>query len=86
MLFRSLVAALGAGLALEVLASPLLRDATALKKREVPATHSLHERHTPQMAQHWAKRAKMPRQTVLPMRIGLKQSNLDAGHDRLMEM
>ncbi len=86
MLFHSLVAAFGLGLALEVVASPLLRDASLVKKREVPTTHSLHERHPPHMAQHWTKRSKVARNTILPMRIGLKQSNLDAGHDRLMAM
>ncbi len=86
MLFRSLVAAFGLSLALEVLASPLVRDGSQLKKREVPSTHSLHERHAPHMAQHWTKRSKVPRSTMMPMRIGLKQSNLDAGHNRLMAM
>jgi tripeptidyl-peptidase-1 len=85
MLFRSLVAALGAGLALEVLASPLLRD-ESLGKRQVPKTHSLHERHTPHMEKHWNKRSRLPTKTMLPMRIGLKQNNLEAGHDRLMAM
>jgi len=86
MLFRSLVAALGASLALEVLASPLLRDPSLVSKRQVPATHSLHERHNKHMGEHWSKRSRLPRKTVLPMRIGLKQTNLDAGHDRLMAM
>ncbi|KAH8817299.1 Pro-kumamolisin, activation domain-containing protein [Xylogone sp. PMI_703] len=85
MLFRSLVAAFGLGLALESLASPLLHP-DAPKKREVPNTHALHERHTSSMAKHWAKREKLPRTAVLPMRIGLKQSNLDMGHSRLMEI
>jgi tripeptidyl-peptidase I len=86
MLFRSLVVALGLGLALEVLASPLLRSDDAPRKRDVTSTHAIHERHTPRMSQQWAKRDKLPGTAVLPIRIGLKQSNLDAGHDRLMEM
>ena len=85
MLFRSLVAALGLGLALEVMASPLLHS-DAPRKREVPNTHAVHERHTPRMVEQWAKRDKLPSTTVLPIRIGLKQSNLDIGHNRLMEM
>lgn len=85
MLFHSLVAALGLGLALEVLASfPLLSEAS--RKREVPNTHAVHQRHTPRMVQQWAKRDKLPSTTILPMRIGLKQSNLDMGRNRLMEM
>ena len=81
MLFRSLVAAFGLGLALEVVASPLL-----ITKRDVPGTHAVHERHTEHMAQHWTKSAKVPRGMKLPMRIGLTQSNLALGHDRLMSM
>ncbi|KAH8897744.1 subtilisin-like protein [Thozetella sp. PMI_491] len=79
MLFRSLVAAFGLGMALEVLASPMLNI-----KREVPTSHALHERHTEHMAEHWVRRSKVPRDSKLPMRIGLTQSNLVAGHDRLM--
>ncbi len=87
MLFRQLVAAFGLGLALEVLGSPILHASDeAVLKREVPSTHAVHERHTSQMAQYWAKRDRVPRNTMLPMRIGLKQTNLDAGHDRLMAM
>lgn len=86
MLFHSLVAVFGLGLALEVLASPLVRDGTQLRKREVPSTHALHERHAPLVGQHWTKRSRLPRSTKLPMRIGLSQANLDVGHDRLMAM
>ncbi len=85
MLFTSLVAALCLGLTAEILASPLLHSETP-RKREVPITHASHERHTPRMAQQWTKRSKLPGKTVLPVRIGLKQSNLDIAHDRLMEM
>jgi tripeptidyl-peptidase-1 len=85
MLFRSLVAVLSLGQALEVVASPFLRS-DAPGKRAVPNTHAVHERHTTRMARKWAKQEKLKGTTVLPMRIGLKQSNLDAGRDRLMEM
>jgi tripeptidyl-peptidase-1 len=85
MLFHSLVASLGLGLAFEVLASPLFHSDVP-KKREVPASHAVHEPHTLHMFQQWAKRDKLSSTTVLPMRIGLKQSNLDMGHDRLIEM
>lgn len=85
MLFRSLTTALGLGLALEVVASPLLRNKSP-GKRDVPDTHTVHERHKPRITQHWAKRERLSPKTVLPMRIGLKQRNLDAGHTRLMEM
>ncbi|UKZ74649.1 hypothetical protein TrVFT333_002319 [Trichoderma virens FT-333] len=85
MLFRSLVAAFGLQLALEVVASPLLRDKVPVK-RDVPSTHRLHERHPPRTANHWTKRERLSRKTVLPMRIGLKQRNLDVGHSRLMDI
>jgi tripeptidyl-peptidase-1 len=32
------------------------------------------------------KRELVDAEALLPVRIGLKQSNLDAGHDRLMDM
>ncbi|KAH8897407.1 subtilisin-like protein [Thozetella sp. PMI_491] len=84
MLFRSLVAAFGLGLAIEVVASPLLNvNANAIAKREVPSTHVLHERHAEHMSKYWTKRSQVPRDMKLPMRIGLTQSNLDAGRDRL---
>ncbi len=82
MLLRSLVAALASGLILESIASPL----GARTKREVPASHSLDERHLPHWGTQWTKRSKVPDSQILPMRIGLKQSNLEAGHDKLMEM
>jgi tripeptidyl-peptidase-1 len=76
MLLQILVAALAAGLAL---ASPL-------KKREVPDSHVLHERHLPHWSSQWTKRAKVPGTETLPVRIGLKQSNLEAGREKLLEM
>ncbi|KAK8075930.1 hypothetical protein PG994_003202 [Apiospora phragmitis] len=89
MLIQSLVTALATGLILETVANPVVvqrRSPPSLKKREVPATHNLHERHVPRLGQHWTKRAKVHSRAILPMRIGLKQSNLDAGHDRLMDI
>lgn len=84
MLRKSLLAALAAGLALEVVASPVAHDGAL--KRDVPATHALHERHAPHWGRKWAKRAKVPGHAVLPMRIGLKQSNMEAGHEKLMDL
>lgn len=76
MLHQTLLVALAAGLAL---ASPI-------QKREVPASHRVHERHLPHWSTQWTKRSKVPSSEVLPMRIGLKQSNLEAGRERLLEM
>ncbi len=85
MLFRYVLAAVASGLVLETAASPLARDIIQ-KKREVPSTHVQHERHLPYLARRWAKRDKLRSTTMMPMRIGLKQFNLEAGHDRLMEL
>ncbi|MDB5910915.1 MAG: alkaline serine protease [Massilia sp.] len=76
MLPQVLFAAVATGLAL---ASPL-------KKREVPDSHRLHERHLPHWSAQWTKRSKVPSTEMLPMRIGLKQSNLEVGREKLYEM
>jgi tripeptidyl-peptidase-1 len=76
MLPQILLAALAAGLAV---ASPL-------KRREVPDSHRLHERHLSHWSERWVKRSKVPSTAMLPMRVGLRQSNLDAGRERLYEM
>ena len=87
MLLRCLVAGLASSLILEVLGGPLSHEYRGVpEKREVPSSHSLHERHLPHLATQWTKRSKVPDHQILPMRIGLKQSNLDAGHDKLMDM
>ncbi|KAJ4390838.1 hypothetical protein N0V93_004437 [Gnomoniopsis smithogilvyi] len=85
MLFRQLGAILGGGVAL-VAAGPLshsVRDIPsrpdAVSKRAVPNTHVLHERQLPQWTSTWKRSAKVPRDALLPMRIGLKQRNLEAG-------
>ncbi|CAJ2505810.1 Uu.00g132040.m01.CDS01 [Anthostomella pinea] len=85
MLARSLLIALAAGLAFEGLAGPVARDAS-LSKRVVPATHNLHERHASHWGRKWTKRDRVDAEVVLPMRIGLKQYNIDAGHDKLMDI
>lgn len=76
MLPQALLLAAAAGLAL---ASPV-------RRREVPSTHRLHERHADHWSRHWSKRSKVPADDMLPMRIGLTQSNLEAGAQRLMDM
>ncbi|KAE8419834.1 peptidase S8/S53 domain-containing protein [Aspergillus pseudocaelatus] len=45
----------------------------------------LHERRDA-IPSHWTGEKRLNGQTVLPMRIGLTQSNLDRGHDLLMEV
>jgi tripeptidyl-peptidase-1 len=85
MLLQYLIAALTTGLAFEANANPLPEHVGSQVKR-VAVSHSLHERHLPHWSNQWSKRSKVPHAQILPMRIGLKQSNLEAGHDRLMDM
>ena len=50
-----------------------------------PAHYVVHEkRETAPRA--WVKRSRLAPETTLPMRIGLTQSNLDKGHDMLMDV
>ncbi|KAH9217424.1 putative Tripeptidyl-peptidase sed1 [Leptodontidium sp. 2 PMI_412] len=84
MLMRSLVTVLASGLVLGTMASPITHSVGT--KREIPASHSLHERHLPQWGQQWVKKSKVPSSQIFPMRIGLKQHNLEAGHNKLMEI
>jgi tripeptidyl-peptidase-1 len=51
----------------------------------VPNSHALHERREVASSQ-WVKREKIPSLELLPMRIGLKQRNLDRGYDLLMHV
>ena len=63
-----------------------VRTPRGLSKRRVPTTHVLHERHLSGNLEGWVKRGLADAKSLLPMRIGLKQSNLDEGHDLLMDM
>lgn len=59
--------------------------ATAVSAIAVPDSLVLHEkRHA--APRKWVKRDAMPAKSMLPMRIGLKQSNLHRGDDLLMEV
>ena len=60
----------------------LLACATALPSS---SDHVVHERREASLKQ-WQKREGLGSRSKLPMRIGLKQSNLDRGHDLLMEV
>lgn len=95
MLFRQLGAILAGGLAAAAAAAatpfahsvhdvPRRHDA-AVARREVPASHVLHERQLPQWTRKWKRGAKVPRGALLPMRVGLKQRNLDEGAVLLRE-
>ncbi|KAI1858042.1 uncharacterized protein JN550_012935 [Neoarthrinium moseri] len=78
---------------LKVSASPLLgHDVENLEsspvraKRTIPETHIEHERQTLEHARRWGKIERPRSDAVLPMRIGLKQRNLQQGHDLLMDI
>ena len=90
MLLNTLVTALASGgLIAGVFAGPVsLQHAADVHKvkRDIPSTHRLHERHLPHWSHQWTRKNKIPDSQVLPMRIGLKQCNLEAGHDKLMDM
>ena len=48
-------------------------------------SHVLHERREA-VPESWAKRDRVHGNATLPMRIGMTQSNLQVGHDLLMDM
>lgn len=52
----------------------------------VPKTHVLHEKRSTEGSTQCVKRGKIPATYVLRIRIGLKQNNLDIGHELLMDM
>ncbi|KAK4246003.1 peptidase S8/S53 domain-containing protein [Corynascus novoguineensis] len=56
-----------------------------LSKR-VPSSHTIHERHEARNIEGWVKRKLADAESTVPVRIGLKQSNVDAGHDLLMDI
>ncbi|EAQ90246.1 hypothetical protein CHGG_02181 [Chaetomium globosum CBS 148.51] len=54
--------------------------------RRIPPSHTVHERHAPRNLEGWVKRELVDSEATVPVRIGLKQSNVDAGHDLLMDI
>ncbi|KAI9743631.1 MAG: polynucleotide 3'-phosphatase [Claussenomyces sp. TS43310] len=67
--------------------SALLALALTLGAIATPAPKNLvrHEKRDAASPQ-WAKRTRAPRDMSLPVRIGFVQSNVELGHDRLMEI
>jgi len=51
----------------------------------IAPSSSPHERRAA-IPRGWMKTEKVPTGSILPMRIGLVQSNLDKGHDLLMDV
>jgi hypothetical protein len=81
MLFQHLAVALATGLAIGTSA----RDVAVSKKRDVPVSHILHERQMEHWDRTWEKRDRVPESALLPMRIGLRQSNIEQGRSMLAE-
>lgn len=66
--------------------SILLLAAAAAGVVAAPASqHKLHERRD-FIPSAWSEERRLDGSTLLPVRIGLAQSNLDHGHDLLMQM
>ena len=81
MLLQRLAVAVATGLAIGVCA----RDVHISGKRDVPASHIVHERQLDHWAERWEKRDRVPESALLPMRIGLRQLNLEQGRSMLAE-
>lgn len=63
-----------------------LASITTIQGAAVPHTHVLHEKRDAAVLKRWARREKLDSSTILPMRIGLTQKNLDLGHEFLMDV
>ena len=72
MLLYQVVSTVAACIAV-VNAAPATSPMTLHEKRAAPASD-------------WAKGARVERDAILPMRIGLTQTNLEKGYDYLMEV
>lgn len=60
--------------------------AATVQSAAVPKSHALHERRDAASSKQWVKREQLSPSAILPMRIGLKQQNLEHGHEYLMDM
>lgn len=85
MLYRPLISALVGAMVIYLAVASPVGGSHQLSKRYVPHTHVLHERQVPHLSRTWAKKVKVPGSTILPMRVGLRQTNLEDGHDLLMD-
>ena len=77
-----LYAAIWAAFYLRVLGSP----APSHQYGQMPHHSVVHERHEQRHLEGWSKAEPAELQALLPIRIGLTQSNLQKGHDMLMDM
>ncbi|KAI0598664.1 Pro-kumamolisin, activation domain-containing protein [Biscogniauxia sp. FL1348] len=72
-------------------ANPLYRHGVdqidpTISKRSIPETHTRHEKRMVEQERSWTKVERAKSEALLPMRIGLKQTNLQSGHDLLMDI
>ena len=51
----------------------------------ITTVHTVHEKRS-ELPQGWRKRDVLDRRAILPMKVGLRQSNLDKGWDWLKEV
>ena len=63
----------------------LLAFAAALDAVALPAHHEVHERRDT-LSPRWTKLDRVESHKLLPMRIGLTQSNIDNGYEHLMNV
>lgn len=63
----------------------LLALAGLLNAVAIPSHHEVHERRDA-LSQRWTKRDRVESHKLLPMRIGLAQSNLENGYEHLMDV
>lgn len=57
-----------------------------LSRRLIARSHVLHESQDHDEIKQWKRARRVYQEEVLPVRIGLRQSNLKEGHDLLMDM
>lgn len=65
--------------------SVLVGIAAFVNAAPAPMKHVLHEKRET-VSQDWVKGARIERDAIIPMRIGLAQTNLDKGYDYLMDV
>ncbi|KAI1760631.1 subtilisin-like protein [Hypoxylon sp. FL1150] len=73
---------------LEVFAAPPFHKprGSSPARRSIPDTHTRHEKRTEVQARSWTKVERAVPDAILPMRIGLRQQNLQSGHDLLVDI
>lgn len=65
--------------------SVLVGIAALVNAAPAPIKHVLHEKRET-ASQDWVKGARIERDAIIPMRIGLTQTNLEKGYDYLMDV